>query len=113
MVLDNFTASDIVATSAAFVLFSLFAFVPGYVLSWALDLLGFRSRTVLGRFVISVPVSIAAFPVLTYLAWHWSLTAVWVLHGVCWLAFCVLLLDRWKRPMLSRRIVILCVIGAA
>jgi hypothetical protein len=113
MVLDNFTASDIVATSVAFVLFSLFAFVPGYVLSWALDLLGFRSRTVLGRFVISVPVSIAAFPVLTYLAWHWSLTAVWVLHGVCWLAFCVLLFDRWKRPMLSRRIVILCVIGAA
>jgi hypothetical protein len=79
-------------------------------LSWGLDLLGFRSRTVLARFVISIPVSIAAFPALTYLAWHWSLNAVWVLFGACWLAFCVLVFDRWRRPVLSRRMVILCAI---
>jgi hypothetical protein len=105
-------ASDVAATSLAFVLFSLFVFVPGYVLSWCLDLLGFRSRTLPARFVISVPVSIAAFPVLTYLAWHWSANAVLVLFGACWLAFCVLFFVRWRRTVLSRRTVILCGIVA-
>jgi len=106
----HFMASDIAATSLAFVLFSLFAFVPGYVLSWGLDLLGFRSRSLAARVAISVPVSIAAFPALTYLAWHWSLTAVWTLFGSCWLAFCLLFRPR-GRFVLSRRAILLCAIA--
>src|SRR5262245_56698781 len=95
-------ATDIAATSVAFVLFSLFALAPGYILSWALDLLAFRRRTAVARLVIAVPVSIAAFPVLTFLAWRWSIAAVWIMVGACTIASGVVIVARPARVALSR-----------
>jgi hypothetical protein len=87
--------ADVAATAVAFALFALFVFLPGYGLAWALDLLGFRRRaTLLQRLVIAVPVSIGAFPALTYLTWRWSASAVWALFGASWLVFIVALRDR-------------------
>src|SRR5579864_1116083 len=76
--------ADIVATSVAFVLLSLFIFAPGYVFGWFLNLLGFRERSLLARSAIAVPVSVAVMPELTYLLWHWSIAVVWVMHMGCW-----------------------------
>src|SRR5713226_9147554 len=67
---ESFMVSDLMATSAAFGLFALFIFVPGYVCGWLLDVFGFRQRALLARFAISTPLSIAVFPILTYLLWR-------------------------------------------
>ena len=82
--------SDLIATSAAFALFALFIFIPGYVFGWLLDVFGFRRHALLARFAISTPLSIAVFPILTYLLWRWSLVAAWTLYAGCWIAFLAL-----------------------
>ena len=83
--------ADLDGTLIAICLFSLVAFVPGYVMSWVANVLDFRSQTAGWRFVISVPVSIAICPLLAY--WVDGLAdraAVWTLFALCWLAFAVL-----------------------
>jgi uncharacterized membrane protein len=74
---ENFMISDLVATSVALSLWVLVLFIPGYVLGWLLDALGFRRRALLARCAISIPVAIAIVPIVTYLLWRWSLAAVW------------------------------------
>ena len=46
---SNFMMQDLIAISAAFFLYGLFAFVPGYVLGWLLHVLQFRRRLEAGR----------------------------------------------------------------
>jgi hypothetical protein len=87
----NFTFLDLIANSTAFFLFPLFIFIPGYVFGWLSDVFGFRKRSLLARFAISTPLSIAVFPIFTYLLWHWSVVAVWVMYGACWIGFLTLL----------------------
>jgi hypothetical protein len=88
---ENFMASDLIRTSGAFLLLALFICIPGYVFGWLLDVLGFRRRSRLARFAISIPFSIAVCPIVTYLLWRWSPVAVWTLYGSCWMGFLVLL----------------------
>ncbi|HYM06643.1 MAG TPA: hypothetical protein VEU11_08800 [Terriglobales bacterium] len=108
---ESFMVSDVIATSAAFFIFALFLFVPGYVCGWLADVFDFKKRSLLARFAISIPLSIGICPILTYLLWRWSLTAVWIAYGACWIAFVAMFIhdsDIWlSRPKLSRRATIL------
>ena len=103
---------DLIVSLAATGLFTFIAFIPGYVLSWIADLLDFRSQTAGWRFVIAVPVSIAACPILAY--WIDKLagrTAVWVAFSLCWCGFAILMAGsirragfRWRMPSKSSAI---------
>ncbi len=66
-------------------LFPLFILIPGYAVAWLLDLFEFRRRTWLFRAALSVPLSIAIAPILSYLAGRYlSMTAVWGLYAASW-----------------------------
>src|SRR5580692_2894689 len=83
--LHNLTLTDVAASMAAVCLFPLFVLIPGYALAWLLDLFEFRRRTWLFRGALSVPLSIAIAPILSYLAGrYFSMTAVWVLYAASW-----------------------------
>jgi hypothetical protein len=78
--------SDLIGISAGFALFSLLAFFPGYAIGWLTNVLEFRARTLPFRLAASVPVSLAAGPVLGYTVGRWlGLNAVWLVYG----ALCV------------------------
>src|SRR5690242_19605160 len=111
---ENFMIADLLGSLAAFFLFALVIFVPGYVLGWLAEVFGFRQRSLLARFAISTPLSIAVFPILTYLLWRWSLAAAWTLYGVCWIAFLMLLIHErhlWlSKPRVSKRVAVVLAI---
>src|SRR5689334_2699051 len=113
---ENFMLAGLLGTSAAFVLFALVIFVPGYVFGWLADLFGFRQRSLLARFAISVPLSVGVVPILTYLLWHWSIMAVWTLYAACSIGFLALLVHErrfwFSRPAISRRVVMVLAIVA-
>ncbi len=113
---ENFMMSDLIGTSAAFFLFALVIFVPGYVVGCLADLFGFRHRSLLARFAISVPLSVGVSPIITYLLWRWSITAVWTLYAACWIGFLMLFVrDRhiwFSRHAVSRRVVLVLAIVA-
>ena len=91
--LHNFTLTDIAASLAAVCLFPLFVLIPGYAVAWLLDLFEFRHRTWLFRGALSVPLSIAITPILSYLAGrYFSMTAVWGLYAASWVYVAVVLL---------------------
>src|SRR4029077_16038949 len=111
-----FMISDLLGTSAAFFLFALVIFIPGNVLGWLADVFGFRRRSLLARFAISVPLSVGVAPILTYLLWHWSIVAVWILYAACWIGFLALLVRErriwFSRPAISKRVAIVLAIVA-
>lgn len=89
----GFTIADLLGVAYASVLFSVFAFIPGFVIAWSLDLVGFRSRGLLHQCLLSCPLSIALCPVLTYLVELGAgRAAVWVLYGALWAGFGVILI---------------------
>jgi hypothetical protein len=91
--LHNFTLTDIAASIAAVCLFPLFVLIPGYAVAWLLDLFEFRRRTWLFRGALSVPLSIAIAPILSYLAGrYFSMTAVWGLYAASWAYVSVVLI---------------------
>ncbi len=91
--LHNFTLTDIAASIAAVCLFPLFVLIPGYAVAWLLDLFEFRRRTWLFRGALSVPLSIAIAPILSYLAGrYFSMTAVWGLYAASWAYVAVVVL---------------------
>ena len=85
--------------ACASALFSLFAFIPGFVVGWSLDLVGFRSRGLLHQCLLSCALSIALCPVLTYLVELGpGRAAVWGLYGALWAGFgLVFIASRSKR----------------
>ncbi|HUI41523.1 MAG TPA: hypothetical protein VL523_06110 [Terriglobia bacterium] len=89
----SYTASDLRAVGAGFVLFGLFAFAPGYTFGWLSNALQFRERRLITRLTASVPLSVGLAPVLTYYLWRWWLPLVWIACAV-WGAACVTLLIR-------------------
>jgi hypothetical protein len=91
--LHNFTLTDIAASIAAVCLFPLFVLIPGYAVAWLLDLFEFRRRTWLFRWALSVPLSIAITPILSYLAGRYlSMSAVWALYAASWVYVAAVLL---------------------
>src|SRR5437868_4746980 len=75
--------ADLLGSLQAIALFPLFVLVPGYAAAWALQLFDFRSRSTAFRLALSIPLSIALCPILTYLTARFlSMQAVWVIYGV-------------------------------
>ncbi|MGA3235661.1 MAG: hypothetical protein ABSG03_05135, partial [Bryobacteraceae bacterium] len=98
--LHNFTLTDIAASIAAVCLFPLFVLIPGYAVAWLLDLFDFRRRTWLFRWALSIPLSIAIAPILSYLAGRYlSMTAVWLLYAASWVYVSVVVLRGRKDGM--------------
>ena len=88
----NFTLADLRACAAAFALFPLYVFVPGYVAAWLLDLFSFRRRTLPFRIAFSVPLSISLCPIAVYLLGRFfSMAAVAWLFWALWLGFVAVL----------------------
>ncbi len=89
---------DIAGTAAAFAIFALFAFVPGYVLGWALNLLDFRRRGALAQAALGVTLSIGTCPVIAYVAGRFAPAgAIWLVFTPFWAGFAVLMAARWRR----------------
>src|SRR3954453_15900834 len=87
MPVHNFMLEDLRGALAAIALFPLFVLVPGYVLAWALDLFDFRQRTLGFRLCLAAPLSIAVFPIVTYLTGRFvCFSAVWAIYGAAALA---------------------------
>ena len=78
----NFTATDILLSTAAFFLLGIFLAPPGYALGWLLDLASFRQQPAHWRILLSLPLSIALTPILVYLLGRFSLASpIWLLYG--------------------------------
>ncbi|HEY1182811.1 MAG TPA: hypothetical protein VGE89_01425 [Bryobacteraceae bacterium] len=96
-----FMRADLLIGLAAIGLYPLLLFVPGYVIGWASGLFDFRQRTPAFRVAFSIPLSIAACPILIYLAGRFaSMAAVWAVLAVTWIGFVVLLVRHglsWPR----------------
>ncbi len=91
MLFLHIARSDLAGTLLAVCLFTLIAYVPGYVVGWLANALDFRSQTAAWKFVIAVPVSISIGPILAY----WidivaGRTGVWAAFAICWLGFAAL-----------------------
>jgi len=94
----NFMFADLGGSLAAFCIWTLFALAPGYAAGWWLNLMEFRRQTPLVRITLSVPLSLALFPVLAYLAARYgSMTAVWILYGTCWISFAAVAVRKGER----------------
>src|ERR1035437_8632775 len=100
--MHSFTVIDILAGSLGFLLFALFALVPGYVVAWAADILAFRKQNLITRLTLAVPLSIALSPALAYLAARWlSSAATWIVFAILWIAFPVILISEFRRAVPS------------
>ncbi|MBV9156879.1 MAG: hypothetical protein JO097_11505, partial [Acidobacteriaceae bacterium] len=95
----GFMVADYTAILIAVFLFSFVSFIPGYALGWLLDVMRFRERTFCWRLALSVPLSMAVGPVLSYLTGRWlSMSAVGVMFGVLSIGGIFLLAGEFKRP---------------
>jgi len=63
--------ADFAGIGLAFLLFSCLTLLPGYTLGWMLNVLRFRQREAHFRFAISVPLSIALGPLMSYFIGCW------------------------------------------
>jgi hypothetical protein len=87
-----FFPGDIVRYFAAICLFWLVVIPPGFVLAWSANLFGFRTKAPLFRLYTATALGISVPPILMYLCWSLgSLRTVWVLYGVFWAVFILLL----------------------
>jgi hypothetical protein len=113
-VIHHFTASDTEATIAAFVLFGLMMVVPGYVAGSVLSVFSFARRTLAARMAISICLSVATVPIVTYLCWLAVPSAPWLACAVTWCAFPVVL-ARGTRPKMGRlsrqRVAVLAIVA--
>jgi hypothetical protein len=105
----NFMLDDVAGCLCAICLFPLFLLIPGYAAAWTLDLFDFRRRTEVFRMALSVPLSIALCPILTFLAGRaGSWPAIFALYVAAAAAFLWILGRRarswWKngRPIAIR-----------
>jgi hypothetical protein len=100
----NYMLDDLSGALKAIALFPIFLLFPGYAISWLLDLLDFRRRTIAFRVTFAIPLSIALCPMLTFaLARYATFSAVWAFYSLTALVFCVsLALDlragKFRRP---------------
>ena len=77
---------DLAGCLAALCLFPLFLLFPGYALAFLTDLFDFRRRTFAFQLAVSVPLSIAVCPIVTYFAARFgSMTVVWTLYAISWI----------------------------
>ncbi len=81
-------AGDVAATAAAFVLFALVLFAPGYAIGRGLGLLGIRDEGAAHGLLVAIVLSVAVVPALAYLlARTGSFVPAWTAFGLFWAAF--------------------------
>jgi len=103
--------ADWVAILAAFALFSTVGLLPGYALGWSLNLVRFRTRAWVFRLVLSVPMSIALGPVISYLIGRWlSMGAVLAVYGIGGLYALFLMVRAPRAPLRLPRIAVILVL---
>jgi hypothetical protein len=76
----NFTAADTLGILKACLALLPFAFAPGYVVAWALDLFGFRQRRPILRLILAVPLTFAICPMLSYLLARFFEPGLWAFY---------------------------------
>jgi len=86
--IHNFMVDDLMGSLIAVGLFPLFVLVPGYAIAWLLGLFEFRRRTNAFRIALSIPLSIAICPIVTYLTGRFgSMNAVWAFYAAAAICF--------------------------
>jgi hypothetical protein len=99
----HFMLADFAGISVAFLLFSCLTVLPGYTLGWMLNVQRFRQREADFRLAISVPLSIALGPLMSYFIGRWiSLSAACGFYAVLSIAAVPLIVigRRNRRPHL-------------
>ncbi len=76
----NFTVVDALGTLKTCLALLPFMVTPGYVAGWALDLFEFRQRRPILKLIVSVPLSIAICPMLSYLWTRFFEPGLWVFY---------------------------------
>jgi hypothetical protein len=92
----NFMFDDLAGCLMAVALFPLFLACPGYAIAWLLDLFEFRQRTLAFRIALSIPLSVAMCPIVTYLAGRFG---SWNAIGVFYAASAVYFLVVFARQL--------------
>jgi len=78
--------ADVAGSLLGVCLFPLFVLAPGFALAWLTNIFDFRRRTAAFQAVLSLPLSIAICPSMTYLGARFgSMTAVWILYAASWI----------------------------
>ena len=86
--MPNFMLEDLSGSLRAIYLLPLFLLIPGYTIAWSMDLFEFRRRTGPFRLALSIPLSIAVCPIVTYwLGRFGSMDAVWAFYWAAALGF--------------------------
>ncbi len=94
--MTNFTISDVVGSFCGVLFFFPLMTAPGYVAAWFTRVLGFRELSVPWRMLVSVPLSMALSPILSYIAGTaagWP--GVYSLYGLALLLAGVLMTGRF------------------
>ena len=82
--MPNFMLEDLSGSLRAIYLLPLFILIPGYTIAWLCDLFDFRRRSGPFRLALSIPLSIAICPIVTYLLGRvGSMDAVWAFYRGC------------------------------
>jgi hypothetical protein len=86
--MPNFMLEDLSGSLRAIYLLPLFILIPGYTIAWIFDAFEFRRRTGPFRIAVSIPLSIAVCPIVTYLLGRFgSMDAVWAFYWAAALGF--------------------------
>jgi hypothetical protein len=101
----NFTIVDIFGALRAIAGFAAILLAPGYAAAYALDLFGFRRRSLLERLAWGIALSFAIAPILTQLSGHIADAAI--VFALCAAATVILLALDGKRFPVTREIVLL------
>ena len=103
----NYTLADITGAMLGCLLFIPILLSPGYVAAWLTGVFGFRALTAPWRLLISLPLSVAICPIVTYFAGdvfadgnRWL--PVYALYAACFLLWLVLLAGQWGHEPLPR-----------
>jgi hypothetical protein len=98
--MHNYMLEDLVASTRAFLVFFLFLIPPGYLTGCLTNVLGFRSRSLLEKLLLSLMLSVGVAPGLAVLFGRFvSLTVALVIFVAMAVVFCILLVrDLRNRP---------------
>jgi hypothetical protein len=103
MPIHNFMLDDVAGCLKAICLFPLFVLVPGYAIAWLCDLFEFRCRTTAFRLAVSIPLSIAICPIVTYLLGRFcGMAAVWSFFAAACCMFLIAIFRGPRRFVVSR-----------
>ena len=90
--MSNFTITDLIGSLCGVLLFVPLLTSPGYTAAWFSNALGFRNMSFPWRVLISIPLSLALSPILTYwLGSSIGWAGVWGFYALASLLFALLL----------------------